>query len=221
MKLTSHSTADMLADALRKMINNGSLHDGERLVERDLASHFSVSRIPLREAIRQLERDGLVETFRNRGAIVKTLSVEDIDEIYSLRALLEGDAIFQSVTNMDAETLARAELTHTLLANTPSFEKQGAYNREFHDYLYSGCKNQRLLTMINELRNQIERYEYLQRQLLAETPQFQGDHETILMACREKNAQKARREVIQHINNAGQVLREFIGRQAGGATRKA
>lgn len=210
MKLMSQSTADVLADALRKMINNGSLQDGERLVERDLASHFSVSRIPLREAIRQLERDGLVETFRNRGAVVKTLSVEDIDEIYSLRALLEGEAVFQSVTNMDAETLARAELTHTLLAKTSSFEKQGAYNREFHDHLYSGCKNQRLLTMINELRNQIERYEYLQRQLLAETPQFQGDHEAILMACKEKNAEKARSEIIQHINNAGQILRDFI-----------
>lgn len=210
MTMINQSTADVLADALRKMINNGSLQDGERLVERDLASHFSVSRIPLREAIRQLERDGLVETFRNRGAVVKTLSVEDIDEIYSLRALLEGEAVFQSVTNMDAETLARAELTHTLLAKTSSFEKQRAYNREFHDYLYSGCKNQRLLTMINELRNQIERYEYLQRQLLAETPQFQGDHEAILMACKEKNAEKARSEIIQHINNAGQILRDFI-----------
>lgn len=215
MKMINQSTADVLADALRKMINNGSLQDGERLVERDLASHFSVSRIPLREAIRQLERDGLVETFRNRGAIVKTLSVEDIDEIYSLRALLEGEAVFQSVTNMDAETLARAELTHSLLANTSSFEKQGAYNREFHDHLYSGCKNQRLLTMINELRNQIERYEYLQRQLLAETPQFQGDHEAILMACKEKNAQKARSEIIQHINNAGQILRDFIRNREG------
>lgn len=217
MTLTSRSTADVLADELRKMINNGSLQDGERLVERDLASHFSVSRIPLREAIRQLERDGLVETFRNRGAIVKTLSVDDIDEIYALRALLEGDAIFQSVMNMEAEMLARAELTHTLLANTSSFEKQGAYNREFHDHLYSGCKNQRQLTMINELRNQIERYEYLQRQLLAETPQFQGDHENILRACREKNAGMARREIILHINNAGQVLRDFVRRRVAGA----
>jgi DNA-binding GntR family transcriptional regulator len=200
----------MLADELRKMINNGTLPDGERLVERELASHFSVSRIPMREAIRQLERDGLVEIFRNRGAIVRTLSCDDIDEIYQLRALLEGDAISQSVQNLDMDTLERAELTHKLLANTPDFEKQGLYNHEFHHLLYSGCKNKRLLAMIDELRNQIERYEYLQRQLLANTSKFQDDHASILVACRQRNPDVASREVIKHINAAGKMLKEFI-----------
>lgn len=210
MNLTGHSTADMLAIELRKWINNGSLRDGERLVERDLASHFSVSRIPMREAIRQLEREGLVEIFRNRGAIVRMLSAEEIDEIYQLRALLEGEAAFQSVKNMSTDILVRAELTHSLLATTAEFGKQGLLNREFHDLLYSGCKNQRLLTMINDLRNQIERYEYLQRQLLSETPIFQEDHAGILAACQERNAEKARTEVIRHIHIAGQMLKNFV-----------
>jgi DNA-binding GntR family transcriptional regulator len=203
----------MLAIELRKWINNGSLRDGERLVERDLASHFSVSRIPMREAIRQLERDGLVEIFRNRGAIVRMLSAEEIDEIYQLRALLEGEAVFQSVQNMSADILVRAELSHTLLATTIEFGKQGLLNREFHDLLYSGCKNQRLLTMINDLRNQIERYEYLQRQLLSETPIFQEDHAGILAACQARNAEKARTEVIRHIHIAGQILKNFVRNQ--------
>ena len=116
MSFRAVSTADLLANKLREMINNGSLRDGERLVERDLASHFDVSRIPMREAIRQLEHEGLVEIFRNRGAIVRTLTVDDLNEIYQLRALLEGEAIFQSVSNLSADNLARAELTHSLLA---------------------------------------------------------------------------------------------------------
>lgn len=70
------------------------MRDGDRLVERDLACQFSVSRIPMREAIQQLEREGLVEIYRNRGAVVKTLTAADVDEIYQLRALLEGEAIF-------------------------------------------------------------------------------------------------------------------------------
>jgi DNA-binding GntR family transcriptional regulator len=166
MNLTSQSTADLLAIELRKLINNGTLRDGDRLVERDLAAHFSVSRIPMREAIRQLEHDGLVDIYRNRGAVVRTLSVDDLDEIYQLRALLEGEAIFHAVKALNEDTLARAELAHSLLASTADFENQGVLNREFHDLLYSGCKNQRLLTLINDSRNQIERYEYLQRQLL-------------------------------------------------------
>lgn len=210
MSLTSQSTADMLADELRNMINNGTLSDGQRLVERDLANHFSVSRIPMREAIQQLEHSGMVEIFRNRGAVVRTLSGDEIDEIYQLRALLEGEALFQSVPNLNMDILARAELAHKLLGNTSDFETQGHYNHEFHDLLYSGCKNKRLLMMIDELRNQIERYEYLQRRLLANTHKFQGDHETILAACQEKNAERARYEIIQHIYAAGQVLNNFI-----------
>ncbi|WP_259349644.1 GntR family transcriptional regulator [Enterobacter sp. RHBSTW-00175] len=210
MNLTSQSTADLLAIELRKLINNGTLRDGDRLVERDLAAHFSVSRIPMREAIRQLEHDGLVDIYRNRGAVVRTLSVDDLDEIYQLRALLEGEAIFHAVKALNEDTLARAELAHSLLASTADFENQGVLNREFHDLLYSGCKNQRLLMLINDSRNQIERYEYLQRQLLAKTQAFQDDHAAILAACQERNAGKARDEVIRHIHIAGKLLKAFV-----------
>ena len=213
MNLKGLSTADLLANELRQMINNGSLRDGERLVERDLASHFAVSRIPMREAIRQLEHDGLVEIFRNRGAVVRTLSVNDLNEIYQLRSLLEGEAIFQSTTNLSADNLARAELTHSLLASCTEFEQQGQLNREFHDLLYSGCKNQRLLTMINDSRNQIERYEYLQRQLLSETSLFQDDHASILAACQQRNAETARTEIRRHIQIAGEMLKDFVNRR--------
>ncbi len=213
MNLKVLSTADLLANELRQMINKGRLRDGERLVERDLASHFSVSRIPMREAIRQLEHDGLVEIFRNRGAIVRTLSVDDLNEIYQLRSLLEGEAIFQSANNLSADNLARAELTHSLLASCTEFEQQGQLNRELHDLLYSGCKNHRLLTMINDSRSQIERYEYLQRQLLSKTLQFQDDHASILAACQQRNAETARTEVRRHIHIAGEMLKDFVSRR--------
>ena len=74
MNTASRSTADILAGELKTLINKGTLRDGDRLVERDLASQFAVSRIPMREAIQQLEREGLVEIYRNRGAVVKTLT---------------------------------------------------------------------------------------------------------------------------------------------------
>ncbi|SMB48194.1 conserved hypothetical protein [Serratia proteamaculans] len=213
MNLKGLSTADLLANELRQMINNGSLPDGERLVERDLASHFAVSRIPMREAIRQLEHDGLVEIFRNRGAIIRTLSVDELNEIYQLRSLLEGEAIFQSANNLSADNLVRAELTHSLLASCTEFEQQGHLNREFHDLLYSGCKNRWLLTMINDSRNQVERYEYLQRKLLSETSLFQDDHASILAACQQRDAETARTEVRRHIQIAGEMLKDFVSRR--------
>lgn len=204
------STADMLASELKNLINNGSLRDGERLVERDLASQFSVSRIPLREAIQKLEREGLVDVYRNRGAVVRTLTAHDVDEIYQLRALLEGDAIFQSLQCMDSETLTRAELVHKLLGSTGESLQQGQYNREFHELLYRKCKNERLLKMINELRAQIERYERLQHQLLSETLKFQDEHQQILKACLRGDPAAARDYTVEHILSAGQVLKRYM-----------
>lgn len=81
--------------SLKNLINNCSLLDGDRLSERDLDSQFSVIRIPLREAIQKLEREGEVDVYRNRGAVIRTLSANDVGEIYQLRSLLEGDAIFR------------------------------------------------------------------------------------------------------------------------------
>ena len=204
------STADMLASELKNLINNGSLRDGDRLVERDLASQFSVSRIPLREAIQKLEREGLVDVYRNRGAVVRTLTAQDVDEIYQLRALLEGDAIFQSLQNMDSETLTRAELVHKLLGSASEPTQQGQYNREFHELLYRKCKNQRLLKMINELRAQIERYELLQHRLLSETLKFQDEHEHILNACLRGDPAAARDYTVEHILSAGLILKSYM-----------
>jgi len=146
MKIKAASTADLIANELKKMLNNGIFSDGDRLVERDLASQFSVSRIPMREAIKRLENDGLVEIFPNRGAVVKKLSVADVDEIYQLRALLESEAIFLSVNNLTFEELAKAELIHNVLESSTDFVQQGRLNRELHDLLYSKCNNSRLLS---------------------------------------------------------------------------
>ncbi|WP_455818291.1 GntR family transcriptional regulator [Pseudomonas cerasi] len=200
------STADVIAASLREMINQGELPEGARLIERDLASQFAVSRIPLREAIQQLEREGIVETQRNRGAAVKILTFDDVNEIYTLRALLEGEAIYHSVLRRDEETLARAGLVHQLLENAQSVQKQGELNREFHSLLYRGCHNGRLLKMIAELCAQIERYEHLQRRLLADTPVFQLEHAAILDACVRGDAQLAREATIRHIESARRVV---------------
>lgn len=209
MKIKAASTADLIANELKKMLNNGIFSDGDRLVERDLASQFSVSRIPMREAIKRLENDGLVEIFPNRGAVVKKLSVADVDEIYQLRALLESEAIFLSVNNLTFEELAKAELIHNVLESSTDFVQQGRLNRELHDLLYSKCNNSRLLSMIDNARNQIERYEYLQRKLLSKTVFFQDDHHSILEACKQRNAELAKEKTKEHIQNAGEVLGSF------------
>jgi DNA-binding GntR family transcriptional regulator len=210
MEARLDSTADAVAASLREMIINGELQAGERLVERDLAEHFGISRIPMREAIQRLEREGLLDIFRNRGAIVRMLSASDVQEIYDMRALLEGDAIYRSVKRLDDETLARAELVHRLLGESSVPRRQGELNREFHALLYSCCGNERQLKAIAELRSQVERYERLQATLLADTPSFQVEHEEILQACRERNARGARAMTAAHLDSARRIVLRLV-----------
>lgn len=204
------STSENIATALRGLIASGALPDGARLVERDLAERFAVSRIPLREAIQKLAAEGLVEQYQNRGAVVRTLTGADIEEIYELRMLLEGDAIHRAVRRMDAETLARVELVHRLLGEAGSREKQGELNREFHALLYAPCGNQRQLQAIRELRAQVERYERLQTTLLADTPTFQHEHAGILQACAAGDADRARAMTIAHLDSAKRIVMRLI-----------
>jgi DNA-binding GntR family transcriptional regulator len=204
------STADAVAASLRKMIASGEMMDGARLVERELAERFSVSRIPLREALRKLETEGLIEINRNRGAVVRTLTLADVEEVYGLRMLLEGDAIYRAVKRMDDETLVRAELVHRLLGKAAAPEKQGELNREFHELLYAPCGNARQLKAIRDLRAQVERYERLQSTLLAHTPAFQREHANILKACRDRNARLARSMTVAHLASAKRIVERLI-----------
>ncbi|CAM2180707.1 GntR family transcriptional regulator [Burkholderia latens] len=210
MEARLDSTADAVAASLREMIINGELQAGERLVERDLAERFGISRIPMREAIQRLEREGLLDIFRNRGAVVRMLSASDVQEIYDMRTLLEGDAIYRSVKRLDDETLARAELVHRLLGESSVPRRQGELNREFHALLYSCCGNDRQLKAIAELRGQVERYERLQATLLADTPSFQVEHEAILQACRERNVRSARAMTVAHLDSARSIVMRLV-----------
>lgn len=204
------STSETVVTSLREMIVGGEFEPGMRLVERDLADRFGISRIPLREAIQQLEREGLVETFRNRGAVVRMLSEADVNEIYDLRVLLEGDAIHRSAKHMTEETMARAELVHRLLGSAKTKRRQGELNREFHELLYAHCGNDRQLQAIMELRTQVERYERLQHTLLDDTPSFQVEHEAILRACQTRNARAARTHTVAHINSARKIVVRLV-----------
>jgi DNA-binding GntR family transcriptional regulator len=206
METKPDSTAEAIAASLRKLIATGELSDGARLVERELAERFAVSRIPMREAIQRLASEGLVDLYKNRGATVRTLTPADIDEIYSLRMLLEGDAIQRAVERMDAETLARAELVHRLLGEAGTADKQGELNREFHALLYAPCGNARQLKAIRDLRSQVERYERLQTTLLADTPAFQNEHHDILRACQAGDALRARVVTVEHLASAKHIV---------------
>lgn len=145
--------------ALHEAIRVGEYLPGARLKEIELAQHLGMSRTPIREAIRQLERDGVVTVLPNRGAVVRELSEQEIDDTYSLRAVLEGYCASRAATRMgrrDLEHLEQieAEFERRISANEPldddaSIEALILLNRTFHDAIVNGSQNTRITDILH------------------------------------------------------------------------
>src|SRR5215831_6943779 len=137
--LERKTVAAAAAEALRGRILAGELKEGSQLRQEVLAAELGVSRIPLREALRLLEGEGLVTIVPHRGAVVSVLSPEEIGELFDLRVLIEPDLIRRAIPNMTAEDLREAE--DTLAGYKSAFaqrnvESWGSLNTRFHTVLY-------------------------------------------------------------------------------------
>ena len=191
---------------LRHAIRSGELRPGQRLVESDIAARMGVSRIPIREAIRSLERDGLVVAERGRGAHVITLSNADVQEIYGLRAALEvyavelliagdraaaADALGECVTEMlrPAERHSRDELMQIDL--------------RFHETICELSGNRRLLEAWRRLSDQIRVLLQLKDLVADDSGRLPAGHQGIVDAIRRGDAA-----------TCGDVLRTHIRRSA-------
>lgn len=204
--LIVQTTSDVIAAELRQEISRGQVPPGSALRQELLAKRFSVSRIPVREALRTLERDGLVEVRPNRGAYVVELSAEQIIEIMDLRILIEGDLIARSVPRMsenDVQMISTAAEAAATAASTPDWSQA---DRHFHEMLYTPAMRPRQLALALGLRRSIERYWAIYGQLSIRREEWLKDHQNLVEACRNGDAKWAKRELVSHIRRAGDFL---------------
>ncbi|PWA08132.1 GntR family transcriptional regulator [Pueribacillus theae] len=147
---------------LREAILKGHFKMGERLIQEEWAEKLGVSRMPIREALRQLEVEGLVRIEPRRGAIVTPISKEDIEEIYQLRAMLEGKAVEMSLPHLDEEDVQELEILNNEMAKLKvdeiDVEKYMNLNAKFHKILRSGCPWRRIHGIIDTLWKGIPPY---------------------------------------------------------------
>jgi DNA-binding GntR family transcriptional regulator len=143
--------ADWVYDSIRQAILEGQLPPGHRLRQGEVAAEFSVSHTPVREAIARLASEGLVTLRPRRGAEVNSLDPADVVEIYSVRQLLEPAALSLAMARSGAidarEILAGAQATGAGITALELFE----HNRRFHQLLYAGCGNRRLVAILDSL----------------------------------------------------------------------
>ena len=211
---------DEVAQMLRRAIISGELDTGTHLVETVLSERFQVSRAPIREALRELESEGLVES-RRRGAYVKGLASQDVWELYNLRAMLEGVAVELAVNRFDENDIAavRGHLeTMAAAAGTSRRIDFAKADMGFHTELFERIGHRRLLRVWQSF---VETYRVMLEITDIENPDLETavvEHRYILDAIERRDAAEARRRDEESLRN-GQALfeRRFAAPQSGTA----
>jgi DNA-binding GntR family transcriptional regulator len=151
-------TADYVADAIREAINGGQLPDGAVLNQADIAAHFGVSRVPVREAMRELQAEGLIEGRAHRLAVVRGMSIERLVEVFSLRALIEGWLAELATAHITESLLDEARAINEQLRTESDHTRWLELNAELHELLYRPSGALATLELLAQLRSRAERY---------------------------------------------------------------
>lgn len=196
----------MIADRLRARILAGTLAAGERVNQDRMAAELGVSHIPVREALRSLESEGLVTFHPRRGFFVAVLSTDDAKELGEMRAVLEGLAVRLAVphaTEADLEA-AGAQIELSDGAESPAVWSEA--NWRFHRLLYSPCRCTRLLETLEGLWRASDRYLRVVWQEAAWQDRSQAEHRAILAAFQAKEGRRAQQLVTRHVKAATLTL---------------
>lgn len=204
---------DRALEALRERILSGAFPEGAPLRQDALAAELGISRIPVREALRQLEAEGLVTFSPHCGAVVSTLSIEEMEELFEMRALLESELLRRAVPRLTPADHDRADAI--LDAYEAAFEagdvaEWGALNWRFHSTLLSAAGRPLTLGVVANLHDQSERYTRMQLALTHGEVRASDEHHRIAAAARAGKADEAAALIRQHVLDAGRSLTEFL-----------
>jgi DNA-binding GntR family transcriptional regulator len=209
----SESIATGVSRIIREAIILGRLKPGEKIIENELAKQMGISRSPIRDAFRVLEKEGLVTLYPRRGVRVTEISLKDLKEIYALRANLESLAFNMALSNIKPAQVGRIEsLLKTMSVKTKKkdIEGVGKLNEQFHDFILKMSDNDRLNQLVHSLRNQIRRYRMASLSLPGRLEEALVEHQKIVDAFKLRNSALTEKLVKEHILQGGKKLIESM-----------
>jgi DNA-binding GntR family transcriptional regulator len=194
--------SERIATEIRSAVLSGEMRPGMRIRQELLAAHFGASRIPVREALKQLENEGLVVLAPNRGAWIADVNSEESIEVYKIREVVEPLAILESVPHLTDADIDSLDATVRELETVTSLENYIQLDREFHLRTYSGARMRQLLAMVERFWNSTQHF---RRKFVNETfakdglPFSDPQHLLLMQAIRARDAEAAQVVVRLHI----------------------
>lgn len=210
---TSYRTLPgMITHILREAILSGELSGGVQLKQEELATNFNVSMSALREALKSLEAEGLVRFYPNRGAVVSELSADEAQEIFDIRLFLELGALELAIPNLKDADFAEANNILDEADNETKSGRWGELNWQFHETLYKSANRPKLMTLIRNMHNNVERYMRLYLSTLNYQTKSQDEHRTLLQACVQRDIGAAQALLRVHMADASASLTRYLSR---------
>lgn len=210
---------DVVFNTLRQAILRGELKPGERLMEVQLANKLGVSRTPIREAIRKLELEGLVLMIPRKGAEVADITEKSLMDVLEVRKALEELAVqlcCDKITGKEIEELRRAaDDFRRILKTSDDVTEIAEADVRFHDIIYLATGNQKLIQILNNLREQMYRYRVECIKRKESHPILIAEHEEIIRRIENKEKKEAADIVCRHIDNQAEVVTGVIRTKQG------
>lgn len=217
VKLDSYKPLrEIVLEALREAIVNGVLIPGERLMEIQLAEEMGVSRTPVREAIRKLELEGFVVMIPRKGAYVAGVSFKDVKDVFEIRAALEGLAAGLAAEKVTQEEIEQMERALHYEREPDTLEEMVQSDTDFHALLYKASRNERLITILANLREQIQRFRTTSLAVPGRVKNAIQEHRAMVDAIARHDVEDAQSLASTHIENAANIMYDALREIARG-----
>lgn len=209
--VVAEPASQRVADLLREDILRGRIRPGERIRQEEVAERYGASRIPVREALRILEAEGLTEHTANRGARVPMLDRGEVSMLYRIRERLEPLALIDSLPGLGAADLAAADQLQQAMADTADVDMFMTLDRQFHLLTYRACRYRQLAGQVTRLWNSTEFYRrlFVAQQGPARSWVVHAEHALLVEALGRGDAVDAERVLVGHIRRTRVELEQL------------
>ncbi|MBN1425423.1 GntR family transcriptional regulator [Candidatus Fermentibacteria bacterium] len=198
--------------SLFSRIFDGEYGENTRLKEEELAREFGVSRTPIREVLRQLEQDGVVQLVPHRGASVNPFTADDVEELYEIRKKLEVLALEFAVPGIKLQTLRELKAMIEAITDSCSPERVAEIDRSLHNYIISSSGKPRLSNLLGQVMRLMERFQYIGSTHTSASDQRLAcqDHLELIEAMMRRDRETATAVLANHIERSKQLAVSFL-----------
>ena len=193
------TTSSAVTQLLRQSLDHGRWAAGAPLRQEEIAAELGVSRVPVREALFQLQAEGLVQIVPNKGMFVRKASEADLREWFRLRLLIETDVLTDAVPLHTPATLNRVETVQAALDKAQAVADWIAGDREFHEALYAPAQRPEAMAMVRRLRFQVDRFYFARMKPGTRAQGWHEEHHALIRAVKRRDAKAAVRVLQAHL----------------------